>query len=305
MKLTNRYGAPEAFVNAVRRDPYSAGASNISITGLLAPPRIALLKNRYYDELEEDVSDKVWALMGQAVHHVLERGAHKDMIAEERLNAEEMGWVISGQIDSQEIDPVDEMAEISDYKTVSVWATMNEKPDWEAQLNLYAWLLRKAKGIRTKKLKIIAIIRDWSRREAEQRADQGYPPSPIHPIEVKLWPDFMQDQFVKDRIKLHQEARDAADLEGRLPNCTDVERWKRPAKYAVMKKGLKRAIKVFDDAREAGTYAQGMGTAYTVVERHGEPIRCTGNYCQVAGKCEQFIKEQAFASFGISKEDNE
>ena len=33
--------------------------------------------------------------------------------------------------------------------------------------------------------------------------------------------------------------------------CSEAERWARPAKYAVMKKGRKRAVKLHDDELEA------------------------------------------------------
>ena len=52
--LTNRQNLPAPLVNAIRNDPYDAGASRISVTRLIQPPQIGyLLRGR---EVNEDAS---------------------------------------------------------------------------------------------------------------------------------------------------------------------------------------------------------------------------------------------------------
>ena len=84
MNLTNLLGLPDAFVAAVKNDPYTGGG-DISATKLIDSPQRRVLYGKYKDFVVEDVSDRVWAVMGQAVHTVLER-AGTSALVEERLD---------------------------------------------------------------------------------------------------------------------------------------------------------------------------------------------------------------------------
>jgi hypothetical protein len=72
MELTNKFGLPETLVSALKADPYQA-VGDISVTTLIDSPRIRMLKRHNQGKIEEDVSNMLWALMGSAVHTVLER----------------------------------------------------------------------------------------------------------------------------------------------------------------------------------------------------------------------------------------
>jgi hypothetical protein len=67
--FTNKHNLPESFVRAVKVDRHIT-RGDISVTTLIDAPQIRQLKRKY--DVVEDVSDRVWALMGTAVHHVLE-----------------------------------------------------------------------------------------------------------------------------------------------------------------------------------------------------------------------------------------
>ena len=73
MQITNNANLPEAIVNAVRNDPYDAGACDISVTKLIGPPQIRVLEREHAEELTEDASDRIWSLIGQIGHGILER----------------------------------------------------------------------------------------------------------------------------------------------------------------------------------------------------------------------------------------
>ena len=45
-----------------------------SITSLLDPDRVLILKRRHNDEIEQDVSECIWMLFGTVTHYVLETG---------------------------------------------------------------------------------------------------------------------------------------------------------------------------------------------------------------------------------------
>jgi hypothetical protein len=54
MRWTNKYNLPEPVVSAVMNDDYNAGKSDITVTQLVAPPRITVLKQKYKDQIVED-----------------------------------------------------------------------------------------------------------------------------------------------------------------------------------------------------------------------------------------------------------
>jgi len=80
MKITNRKNLNEALLRAVQKNWYSGEGESrdYSVTGLLNPVRVFHLMKRHFDELEEDVSDRIWMLMGSAMHSVLERANEHD-----------------------------------------------------------------------------------------------------------------------------------------------------------------------------------------------------------------------------------
>lgn len=79
--MTNKNNLNEAIVRAVQRDWYSGTGEerDYSVTQLLNPVRIVHLMKRHKSEIQEDVSDKLWLLMGSAMHAILERANENDV----------------------------------------------------------------------------------------------------------------------------------------------------------------------------------------------------------------------------------
>jgi hypothetical protein len=284
MRLTNKYNLPQTFVNVLKRPTYSKGRANLSVTQLINSPKIVALTQKFQDELEEDVADMVWSLFGSAVHNVLEHGKDKNHVIEERIHAELDGCRVSGAVDLQIINE-DGSISIRDYKTTSAWAVMNDKIDWEYQLNIYAWLVESQKQRPIKDLGIVAIIRDWSRRDAGTR--EGYPEAPIKELPIKLWPMEQREEFVLSRIAQHSACEFAMEADEPLPKCTPEEMWEKPTIYAVRKKGNVRAKSLHESEAEANAAAEKLGKDYEVEVRPGERTRCA-NFCPVNAYCQQW-----------------
>jgi len=291
MKLTNNFGMPETILNVIARPQYSKGKANMSVTELLNSPRIVQLKRKHWDELTEDASDMVWSIFGTAIHNILEHGKGDNHVVEERIHVELDGMRISGAIDLQELTP--EGIILSDYKTTSAWAVMNEKQDWHNQLNSYAFLVETAKKIPVCKLQIVAIVRDWSRRDAATR--EGYPKAPIVVIDIPLWPLEQRLAYVRDRISLHGDALFEMETDGDMPDCTPEEMWEKPTTYALKKDGNVRAKSVHETSEAAekalaeATEKAKKGEKFLIEVREGDRTRCSG-FCQVAGMCSQYKK---------------
>lgn len=284
MKLTNKFGLPEPVVKALTRNEYTKGDSNRSITQLIDSPRVRILRQEHWEELEEDVSEKMWAVLGSAAHKMFEETGDDQHISEERLFTEINGWVISGAIDVQRIEP--DGVTIMDYKTTSVWSVIAGKVEWERQLNCYAALVRKAKGSKVKGLKVIAILRDWRSRDAQEKTD--YPKAPIVEINIPMWSESDQDGYLIDRVALHQEAEFERLTGTELPWCSDQERWIKESKWAIKKIGNRRAIRLYDNEESA---QKDLAAGQEIEFRRGEATRCKANWCRVNAWCSQYKAE--------------
>jgi len=269
MKITNKLGLPASIVKAVSVDNYSRPQGTISATTLLAPAYQRHLMDKYEDELEEDASARIWSMMGQLGHAIAERSAGAQSLSEERLTTELDGYNITGQVDLYENEI------ITDFKFTTVYAA-DGKPEWNAQVNAYAWLMQKA-GFPVKGAQIVAVFRDFHMSKAGQN---GYPEAAVKVIPVPLWADQETEKFLLARLKEHGSLMP--------PLCTDEERWATKPVFAVMKKGRKTALKLYDNEIDAQGHAAGED-GY-VEKRPVEYKRCE-NYCAVSKFCPAFKKE--------------
>ena len=266
--LTNLYGLPDALVNAVRNDPYTGGG-DISVTKLIDSPQKRVLAKQYRDVVVEDVSERIWSLMGQAVHTVLER-AQTSALVEKRLYATVDGMTLSGQFDRAHIqDRV-----LQDWKVCSTYKADGDK-GWERQLNVLRWLARE-NGIEIDRLEVVAIFRDWKKSEALRKDD--YPQQAVKTVTVPVWPYETTLEYIRERMDLHK----AADS-GMAAECSEDERWYSGTTYALMKLGGKRAIRVSPVREELGD----PGPGQEIVVRPGANRRCE-HYCEVAPFCPQY-----------------
>lgn len=295
MHITNEAELPQSLVSAITNDPYLR-VGDISVSSLSKSPRQFWLERRHDDEIVEDASERIWSLLGQAVHAILERSDTDNHLAEVRMTAEVNGWVLSGQPDLLSPDGV-----LDDFKVTSVWAVKEAKPEWEQQLNCYAWLYRQH-GFEVKRLRIVAILRDWSKRQAQREPD--YPQVGVVVREVPLWMNASQNLVIMGLVKRIQEASDLPD--DALPNCTPAERWQRPDMWAVKKKGNKRALRVHGTPEAAADYIAEYTGVVAALKRNGydglyskekletefrpgESVKCE-SYCSVQKWCSQYAK---------------
>jgi len=277
MKLTNKFNLPQPIADAVANDDYTKGDATLSVTQLWKSPRIVELERVYGDKLSTDVIDNIWSLLGKAVHEILRR-AETVAVTETRLYVEIDGYRISGAFDRLVIDN----GLLQDYKVTSAWSVAKDlkETDWAEQLNTYKYILRRH-GMEVKALQVVAILRDWMKREAAKNPD--YPQKQVEVVDLPLWTDEEAFEKLAERVALHKAARE------KLPLCTDAERWARPAKVAVMKGDNKRATKICDTEAEAIEWMgqQSDSKKMFLVNRPAEYIRCN-SYCAVAPFCSQF-----------------
>lgn len=277
MNLTNKLNLPDGLVRAVTNDPYNKGDCDFTATGLLKPARQAALMKKHADEIEEDVSDRIWSLLGQAAHGIVERANRSEMV-ERRFYAMFGDYTVGAQIDSLEI----EGGVLSDYKVTTMWKAKKDEvdPDFEAQLNIQAEILRQ-NGYEINQMRIIAILRDWSKPKALQ--DPNLPQANVAVISIPMWSREKAQSFIKMKIAGFVAA------EKELPECSSEERWADADVYAVVKskRAIPGGVQYSLEAAEK-ICAENPGTR--VEFRKGESKRCS-MYCAVSKWCEQFKKE--------------
>ena len=276
MKILNRFNLPAPLVKAITWD--ISPRTGFSVTDLIQPPRITQLTRRHWDEIELDASERIWVLLGNAIHYILEKGEIPEAQREQIIKVELDGVEVIGKPDLSQHRITD------DYKVTSVWNIIyepNGRKEWHAQTNIYRWM-RFKNNLPTDKLRIIALLRDWQRSKAN---DPDYPPVPVVIIDIPSWADEKVESYLKERIRMHLEAERLPDNE--LPLCTDEDMWSKPTTYAIIKNGQKRASNVTDDKAVAEQRLLAYGPNYHIVERPGKRSRCEG-YCEVALFCSQF-----------------
>jgi hypothetical protein len=217
LKITNKHGLPDVIHRAILNDQYNRGDCDFTATELLKPARIWALERQHEAELEEDVSDRLWSLLGQLGHALLERAGGEDEITEVRYFGSFGDYTVSAQVDSLVL----EQGVLTDWKFTTSWGFVSSrepKPEWVAQLNIQAELLRQ-NGLKANKLQIGGFLRDWQLRDAKKRAD--YPQRPIMIIDLPLWSRDEIHEFVENKIKAFKNAQKV------LPFCKPDEHWQR------------------------------------------------------------------------------
>jgi hypothetical protein len=302
MKLTNIHNVPDPIVDMVTHDEYSRGPARISVTQLIDAPQIRVLRERHEDDIVDDVSHRIQLLVGKAIHKYAETMVRRlNQTNEQRLFAKVEGWMLSGAIDVQQ--NADATIGIRDYKSTKVSTLGFDKPEWEGQLNAYAYLaetdgwelnqdddLIPRRGVIVRDLEIWVILLDWSRGEAGRNRE--YPQSPIKVISIPLWDQVKRAAYVKYRMRLHQIAQQAAVFGEPLLPCTPEQQWRRNEGWAVVRPKGKRAVRVFEgENAESGAREYSAAKAGTKVEhRPGRAVRCA-TYCLVARWCKQRAAE--------------
>ena len=280
MLVTNKHNLPQSLVNAVTTERHNKEGS-VSATTLLQGAKQIILTERHWDEIEDDVSDRVWALFGTAVHKLLEE-CNPNAFTEEKFEVERGPKTVTGQVDLYDM----EEKTITDYKTASVWKVKFQSfDDWRRQGLIYAWLL-KQEGLEVKRCRFIAMLRDWTKGEAQRNAD--YPQAQIYEYVFDVTEKDLSEIeiFINDKVLQIIENEKKSDDE--IAPCSAEERWETETTWAIKKAGRKTALKVCHTKAEAEELMPKLGGT-EIEERKGQSKRCT-DYCLCNKFC-NFYKE--------------
>lgn len=291
MKVRNKHSMPALLYGPCARvRPIIEG--EVHVTTLIGPALIYYLMKEHWDDIEEDASDRLWALMGTAMHAVisgdgqlkhtirvldsvvkdyesldsrfvedflknllqfLQKGGDGiETALEYQYNAD---WKIVGQDDHYNEDE----RILMDWKTTSVWSYLSLDKNWDKQLNVYAQL-RRWMGYPVEKLEVWALLRDWKWGEMIKDGHNGkYPKIPFVQVPIRLWSEKEAKEYIAGRIKIFSSPP---------VECTPEEKWQKPTRFKVRRQNQKSAliasIKVDGERQELLT----MGDALTAARKH-------------------------------------
>jgi len=306
--MTNNFGYPDFLYKVLACEHYSGAKTkqDFSVTQFNDPANMTLLKNRHKDEIVKDVSDLYAIILGVGFHLLCEETLGKEAmyITEERRFIEIGGKIVSGQFDLY----IPEEKLLIDFKVTKASSYMygTRQPQYDMQMNLNRYILQ-AHGLQVDKMQIVELYRDFDK--ASVTRNSKYPLSAFNIIDCNFMTDAAIEhtllQYIQDYNQISQLPDD------KLPVCSSDDRWERDHKYAVMKHGNKRAIRVFDNQNEANTYRDlNCNLEETYIEhRPATPTRCL-DWCEVNKYCpfytaymkkqENILKQEAL---NVSKEN--
>lgn len=280
MKINNHHGLSAQLVAwALALYQRERPTTGISVTELIAPAQQRRLLAEYDADIEVDVMDILDLCDGTMFHESIALFAPQGALREQRLWMQIDGHDVSGAVDLFH-DGV-----LTDHKRCKTWALRlgeQPKPEWVAQLNLYALLIEANGGGPVVGLQIEAWLKDWSETEAAR--DSTYPQAQIQYIIVPLWSSDHRVAFARERL--------AAHFAPFPESCSPAERWETPTVYAVHKPGRKSAVRLHDAADMAEAHAAQLGAGHHVQTRPGMSRRCA-KYCQAAAFCPQWRAERS------------
>jgi hypothetical protein len=237
-----------------------------------------------------DAADQIFSLFGRSVHAILEASeTDENNIVEKRFfkDYEINGklYKLGGKIDLYE----GQRKQLSDFKVTSIFkineALSGKVPEeWIWQLNILRLLMKSNCGIDVNSLSITGIARDW--RESERR--DYIARSPISAIHIPILDCAKVEAFIIERLTDHITIKSRL---GQVTECSKEERWERPPKYAAIKEGGKRALKLFDSNEDANAWLEKQNDKDMIklIDRPGRRTRCE-RYCPVNMHCPGYIK---------------
>lgn len=313
-KITNNTDIPLGLAVWILADNYDYQdiPNYISATSLMRPIKQIVLRHRLEETEGYDLSDRIPAALGNALHDSIEKawlenyekslallGYPKSLIdrilinptdeqlkaakepipiyLEQRAIREIDGYMVGGKFDM--------VAEgiVQDNKSTSAWTWVHggKDDDYALQGSIYRWL--NPDKITEDFVRINFIFTDWQKASALSNPD--YPDSRCKHRDIPLLEIRDTEEWIRGKLREITKFWDAP--QSQVPDCTEEELWRQPPKYKYYSDPAKvggRSTKNFDDEAEAISYKNAKGKGIIITD-YSEPQRC--KYCEVFSICEQ------------------
>ena len=275
--ITNKLNIPQIFIDCVENNR-EFQQNRYSVTELLQPTQCIQLIRKHFNEIDEDAADLIPALIGTAVHKMLQEKTPEEN-AEVKLETQFKNIQLVGILDYLDLKNL----LITDYKVTSVYKYQaQEFDDYYKQGALYSLLVYLIYDVKIKKVNFQLLLKDWSKIKA--LTTNNYPASPIVKVEYDI--NDSDFDFIIEWLN-----NKLLELSSNKNECSDSDRWYTGKKYAVYKKaGDKRASYITNDEIDAHNYITNKCDGAAEIQvRQGENIKCK-YYCKARSVCPQYEK---------------
>lgn len=310
--MSNNTGLSLSMAVWLASDEYIQHPENtIGVTTLIRPVKQTILSKRVTQaDAVEDVSGRIAARMGQAIHKGVEEAwlnpapallalgypqkvidliainpspqqlvTNPDLIPvymEQRAQKQVGPWMVSGQFDFVF------QGRLEDIKTTSTYTYINKTNDekYKLQGSIYRWL--NPTIITVDHMAIQYLFTDYSNAMA---STPNYPPKKQMEYKIPLLSLGETETYVKNRVELLVNLMDAP--EEQMPMCSDEDLWRKEPvfKYYKNPDATGRSTKNFDTFMEAHQRFSDDGFVGKIVENKGEVVAC--KYCPAFSVCQQ------------------
>jgi hypothetical protein len=287
--MKNKYKLPEYLENSLC-GAWQPNLQRFGATTLVEPPLIRTLKAKYWDKLEEEISEKLWMIHGNAIDALVKRHSRfglTNLKFEHVWCQDKEGRDIIVVIKPDYYNVLTKI--LADVKDTSVWTIINGKEEYEQQVNIYDFIMfKECPQLVIHDLELHLFAKDWKKNEKLRNGGADYPEIPFKVVPQRRWSREEQFNFIDARIRDH--------LDNPMRECTPKEKWQAPDIYAVHVKGNKTArggtaqpktreeAQAWIDSKSVKT-----GKQYEIKFRPGGCKRCE-EYCPVSKYCPFFNK---------------
>lgn len=315
MGYENRANLPLPIALFLAADDYNHDQEVVSVTKFIKPIRELILTDRVEDTnviiKDPDVLDMYKSRLGSATHARIESlwlneevrtkaleelGLPAKTINKIKVNPEEVGKgeipayfektgfkIFNGYEFRGTADYIFNH-QLGDFKQTSTFSYNDKGKEhkYMMQGSLYRWIMPDL--IKADSMHIIEMYLDWVRFKAVQDP-VNYPPEQIVVKEIPLISVKETERYVKNKIKMIDELYDAPD--DQLPECNDMELWRKPPIFKYYKNPDKRdrSSGNFNNYADALTKKHASGDVGIIVEVKSKVGAC--KFCAALPVCGQ------------------
>lgn len=173
---------------------------------------------------------------------------------------------------------------LTDFKNTSVYGFNDSAKDnlYMLQGSLYRWMSPHI--ITQAEMDIVQIYSDWSKM-GYIRNPTGYPPNPIYVKKIPLMSIKDTEKYVKNKINLIDQYFDASQHE--IPECTDVELWRKEPVYKYYKdpNSRSKSTRNYTNYADAIAHLRKDGNIGVVDTVKSKVVAC--RFCPALSVCDQ------------------
>lgn len=315
MGYENRSNLPLPIALFLAADDYNHNPDVVSVTKFIKPVRELILSDRVETAnvivkdpdvldmyksrlgsatharieslwLNEDIRNKALADLGVPPKSISKIKVNPDVINKGDIPAffEKTGFKVIDGVEFRGTADFIFNYRLGDFKQTSTFSFKDKGKDFKYMLqgSIYRWIMPEL--IKEDSMHIVEMYLDWVRFKSIQDP-VNYPPEAIVVKDIPLMSIKETDRYIRNKIKMIDDLYDAPD--DQLPECDDMELWRKPPVFKYYKNPEKRDRSTgnFDNYPDALAKKHASGDVGIIVEVKSKVGAC--KFCSALPICGQ------------------